>query len=328
VRDVSSASRLENGVLRSYVLGGMGPGARTHLLVLLAFALVLTLVLAPVASAKLIVGNKRDNKLVGTQKRDDIYGRGGRDVLIGFDGWDRLYGEQGDDILLGEAGADRLWGSGRDDTLDGGLGPDRLWPGWGTDVVDAGPGDDLVWAGETDAAVDSIDCGDGFDRVVRNNGDRVFNCEVVRVLHGPRPPGSVRMGTPDVDDVLNDTDWNSVDLILGLSGDDYLNGHTDGDILWGNEDDDTLLGDYGPDLLLGGSGIDLLMGESGNDRLWGGFGPDTFHGGDHDDELISIEADGEIDHITCGSGRDRVIARPDDVVTDPLECERVIRIAR
>jgi hypothetical protein len=45
----------------------MRPGARTHLFVLLAFALVLTLVLAPVASAKLIVGNEQDNKLVGTQ---------------------------------------------------------------------------------------------------------------------------------------------------------------------------------------------------------------------------------------------------------------------
>lgn len=308
----------------------MRPGPRTSLLALLAFALVATLALAPVASAGRIVGNKRDNKLVGTQKRDDVYGRDGRDVLIGLGGWDRLYGEQGDDILLGEAGADRLWGSGRDDTLDGGLGPDRLWPGWGTDVVDAGPGDDVIWAGEGDAAVDSVDCGDGFDSVVRNNGDRVFNCEVIRPLRGPRPPGTVRKGSPGVDDQLYDTDWIGVDLILGFSGLDYLNGHTDGDILWGNEDNDRLLGDYGPDLLMGGSGVDLLMGQSGNDRLWGGFGADTLEGGMHDDELISIEDDGMVDQITCDAGfepgLDRVIARWNDFITDEPACERIIRI--
>lgn len=84
-------------------------------------------------------------------------------MLIGFDGWDRLYGEEGDEILLGEAGADRLWGSGRDDALDAGSARPAL-AGLGHGRGDAGPRDDVVWAGETDAAVDSIDCGDHWFR--------------------------------------------------------------------------------------------------------------------------------------------------------------------
>ena len=167
-----------------------------------------------------------------------------------------------------------------------GAGPDRLAAGLGHGRGRRGPGGRPRLRGETDAAVDSIDCGDGFDRVVRNNGDRVFNCEDVRRLHGPRPPGSVRMGTPDVDDQLDDTDWNGSDLILGLAGDDYLNGHAGGDILWGNEDDDILDGDTAPTLLLGGPGDDLLMGKgrerSPLGRLRGGR---RSNGGDDDDEL-------------------------------------------
>ena len=84
----------------------MRPGRRVWGFGMLAFALVLTLAFAPAASAKLIIGSKRDNKLVGTGKRDDIFGRDGRDVLIGFKGWDRLYGEEDNDVLVG-AGRER-----------------------------------------------------------------------------------------------------------------------------------------------------------------------------------------------------------------------------
>ena len=140
----------------------MGWGTRTSLFGLLAFALVLTLALAPAAQAKRIVGTNSANVLKGTNVRDDIFGRDGKDVLIGFAAADYVYGEEGDDVLLGESGNDRLWGGGRDDTLDGGAGGDRLWPGWGSDVVDAGSGNDIVNAGENDAV-------DGLDRLRRRH---------------------------------------------------------------------------------------------------------------------------------------------------------------
>jgi Ca2+-binding RTX toxin-like protein len=299
---------------------------------LLAFALVLGLALAPAASAKLIVGNKKANKLVGTGKRDDIFGRGGKDVLIGFDGWDRLHGEEGNDILVGEGGNDRLSGSGLDDTLDGGRGNDLLQPGWGTDVVDAGLGDDVIWAGENDGDMDSIDCGPGNDRVVKIRWDRTDNCEHVRRLRGVRPPGRLWV------DVLGQDTWNNSvgqirDILVGLGGDDYLNGHAAADLILGNDGNDALDGSFSPDHVQGGRGHDQIWGDTGHDRLWAGFGFDTLYGdreqgdpNDGRDEIIAIEADGVVDRIDCGGQWDRVVARSNDWVAP--DCERVIRIAR
>lgn len=62
-----------------------------------------------------IHGDKRDNKLEGTQFNDDIEGRGGDDKLFGYGGNDDLEGGSGNDILDG--------GAGRND-LEGGAGAD------------------------------------------------------------------------------------------------------------------------------------------------------------------------------------------------------------
>jgi len=301
----------------------MGPGTRTWLLALLA-GIAVSLAVAPVAQAKLSVGSNKANKLMGTGKRDDIYGRFGADVIVGLGGPDRLHGEEGADILLGGRGKDRLWGLGREDTLDGGTGADRIWPGYGGDVVDAGPGNDIVWAGEKDARMDSIDCGRGFDRAVVNRRDRVFNCERVTRLSGPWVRGRLWEGTPEPDSW---DDWRGhfSDLLVGWGGDDYLNGHAFPDIVWGNDGDDELRGSHGLDLLFGGPGHDLLFGEGGDDRLWGGSGLDHLYGGEDHDVLISVANDGQADVVDCGVGRDRAVVRANDVV---LNCERVIRIGR
>lgn len=298
--------------------------------VVLAIALVATLALAPSAPAKLIVGDRKANTLVGAGKRDDIFGRGGWDVLVGRKGPDRLYGQAGDDVLLGEAGWDRLYGGGRDDTLYGGAGRDRLYPGWGTDVVEGGPGNDVIWAAENDASMDSIDCGPGVDKATVNRGDRVFNCETVVRRSGRRPPGTIRIDR-DGANVLDNPSWTGRDYLVGLGGNDLLNGHGQADILWGNEDDDTLIGDLSPDYLLGGSGNDWLWGDDpardtvgGRDRIWGGPGLDHLRGGPDNDYLISVDADNAVDDIDCGPGRDRVVAQIEDHVAP--NCQRVIRI--
>ena len=314
----------------------MRPGTRVWGVGVLAFALVLTLAFAPAASAKLIVGNKRDNKLVGAGKRDDIFGRAGRDVLIGFNGRDRLYGEEENDVLVGGEGNDLLWGHGLDDTLDGGPGSDILRPGYGRDVVYAGRGNDVIWAAESDGDLDVIECGPGFDRVVFSRRtslrrDRAFDCESWHAVRGRGVPGRIQVGVDDFPDILTATGLFR-DVLVGLGGDDYLNGGELSDTILGNEGDDELNGEFSPDNLLGGSGDDTIWGHYGHDRLWGGLGLDKLHGdwltadpSDGRDEIISIEDDGVRDQIYCGRRRDRVVARPNDLV---YNCERVIRISR
>ena len=80
----------------------------------------------------------------------------------------------------------------------------------------------------------------------------------------------------------------------------------------GNEDDDYLEGGYGRDTVDGGPGDDRVFGNQGRDAL---------AGGDGDDRISAV--DGAVDRISCGPGRDTVIADADDVVA--RDCEAVRR---
>jgi Ca2+-binding RTX toxin-like protein len=84
---------------------------------------------------------------------------------------------------------------------------------------------------------------------------------------------------------------------------------------------DTIRGLGGSDTLLGLGGNDILDGGPGNDTLVGGAGRDTLYGRTGND-VLSVR-DGRRDRVSCGPGRDHVIAdRLDSVAAD---CERVIR---
>jgi hypothetical protein len=55
-----------------------------------------------------------------------------------------------------------------------------------------------------------------------------------------------------------------------------------------------------------------VYGDEGRDRLWGGWGADRLEGGPDRDELIAADADGVVDTILCGPGRDRAVLRRQD----------------
>jgi RTX calcium-binding nonapeptide repeat (4 copies) len=117
------------------------------LVILVTMVSVLGALFAGVALAKTVVGNDRDNRLVGTNSADTIKGKGGEDDIYGLRGQDRLYG------------------------------------GTGEDDIEAGRGNDFV--GTVDHTEDDVECGRGTDRVRANPGDDVEGCEKV-VRDGPR----------------------------------------------------------------------------------------------------------------------------------------------
>lgn len=87
-----------------------------------------------------INGDYGANKLRGTNRNDDIEGRGGNDTLLGLGGNDDLEGGSGNDILDG--------GAGRND-LEGGLGDDIfIFKKGKTDIDDFGLGNDTVHIGK------------------------------------------------------------------------------------------------------------------------------------------------------------------------------------
>lgn len=88
------------------------------------------------------LGDRQDNRLVGSQSNDLIRGKAGNDRLFGRRGADQLFGDQGNDFLIGGAGDDRLTGGSGKDTLVGGIGNDSLFSDSGTDQLTGGAGSD------------------------------------------------------------------------------------------------------------------------------------------------------------------------------------------
>src|SRR3954447_12378921 len=128
----------------------------------------------------------------------------------------------------------------------------------------------------------------------------------------------------------------------GGPGPDHLVGTAGADRLVGRGGNDRLDGRAGRDQLFGGAGADLLAGDRGNDRLVGARGRDTLIGGAGRDRInaagrrgdrdvgvggggddVIRSRDGAVDQITCGRGRDTVIADGRDQVAG--DCERVVR---
>jgi Ca2+-binding RTX toxin-like protein len=111
------------------------------------------------------------------------------------------------------------------------------------------------------------------------------------------------------------------DHLNGGSGNDRITGRAGNDVLNGGPGDDTIAGDAGNDVIDGGPGDDVLLGGAGNDTITGGPGADVIAGGAGNDVIYAL--DGEVDHISCGPGRDRVQADASDVVAS--DCEKVVR---
>jgi Ca2+-binding RTX toxin-like protein len=93
------------------------------------------------------------------------------------------------------------------------------------------------------------------------------------------------------------------------------------DVIFGTEARDTARAYSGPDVVSGLGGDDRLFGGDGPDRIFGGPGSDTIVAGRGNDR-VGVR-DGERDRITCGKGRDIVLADSLDVAS--RDCESVRR---
>lgn len=93
------------------------------------------------------------------------------------------------------------------------------------------------------------------------------------------------------------------------------------DVLRGTSAADVLYGNAGNDRLLGYGGADRLDGGRGNDVVVGGKGRDTLAGGPGADEVYA--ADGELDAVFCGRGRDRAYVDANERVI--RGCDSIVR---
>lgn len=112
-----------------------------------------------------INGDVNDNRIIGTDAADNIFGLAGNDFIYagagndnvsGGDGTDMLVGGPGNDILRGGAATDVLLGTEGDDLLAGGGGNDTLAGGTGLDELRGGVGADVFGFSSPNQGLDTI----------------------------------------------------------------------------------------------------------------------------------------------------------------------------
>ena len=219
--------------------------------------------------------------------RDEVYGRGGQDVIFTGDDADTIYGGDDNDTLDGGIDDDSIEGGDGDDLIIGGHGSDTIFGNDGADLIDASDST-LLYANELDETDPFTDN----DRDVVDGGtgdDTIFGGDDDDSLHG---------GT-GYDEIYGGIDEDTIsggrhgDTMSGGQGNDLILGYGHDDSLRGGEGNDTLPLDGDHDLLIGGEGDDTLYGGNSNDTLIGGEGADVMFGGADEDWFAGL-TDGDV----------------------------------
>ena len=107
----------------------------------------------------------------------------------------------------------------------------------------------------------------------------------------------------------NKVSGSEADIMLGLLGDDTLDGFLGKDTIDGGGGNDSLIGGVQADSLIGGLGADTLDGGSDRDTMNGGLGDDKLLGGDRNDSLLG--GDGA-DTLDGGTWQDALLGGKDN----------------
>ena len=164
---------------------------------------------------------------IGTNKNDnnDIDTLQNLENVIGTNRSDTIIGNSSDNMLEGSTGDDFLSGEEGNDILDGGIGNDTLKGGAGNDNFLGGDG------------IDTVDYSD----------------ETEDITVDLKSLSSVEISASQGIDT-----FDSIEGVIGGSGDDILIGTTGANNLDGNSGNDTLVSFGGNDTLDGGTGNDLV----------------------------------------------------------------------
>lgn len=138
-----------------------------------------------VESAFVFDTTDRDDTLLGTDGRDDLFGGLGNDLVkdspTDSSNYDRLFGEQGNDTLISYVGYDTLYGGAGNDELHGGADQNTLHGGDGNDLLHGGASNDLLAGGAGD---DTLNGGDGYDVISGGAGADVFVATALSAMDG------------------------------------------------------------------------------------------------------------------------------------------------
>ena len=247
-----------------------------------------------------IQGTPEDDFLEGTAKDEIIIGLASSDMIMGMAGNDMLDGGAGNDMLDGGAGNDMLDGGAGDDLMFGETGNDIMIGNSGLDIFDGGEGEDVADYSSLDTAI-MFDAESTVDKG-EFGSDELLDVETIIGAIG-------QINTIDasarVDSISLDLSSNMLSVGEGelaqYTVENFVNaiGTPQDDILYGVDSDNILMGMAGNDRLNGRAGADTLMGvdadsetpgASERDRLVGGAGADVFVLGDEENIFYLDEA--------------------------------------
>ena len=108
------------------------------------------------------------NVLIGDDRNNFIVGTNGPDFILGEGGNDSIFSRRGDDVVCGGDGNDGIWTNRGHDIVDGGDGKDSVFASSGNDTVFGGDGNDALFGG---GGADDL-FGEAGDDFLSGNGGR------------------------------------------------------------------------------------------------------------------------------------------------------------
>jgi uncharacterized repeat protein (TIGR01451 family) len=229
-----------------------------------------------------IVGSSNADVLRGDNRGNEIYGRGGDDVIGGGNGFDYLRYD------FAPAGVTVDLASG---SSSGGEGTDSLS---GVEGIIGSPFADTLIGDEKTNQIG----GRGGDDLVRGGTDLDY------ALYS-FAPAAVRVNLPAATATGGDDDdsLSGIEGILGSAFADVLTGDGGRNVISAGAGADAIRGGKAADTLFGQVGEDAIEGLRGDDYLDGGLGKDRLDGGANRDRCIAGKPDRAISCESIGSPR-------------------------
>lgn len=299
-----------------------------------------------VQPAARFLGSAGDERVIGTDRADEIRAEGGANRVLGGAGDDTLSGAGtlaggvGNDSLTDHAGSlanDRLSGGGGDDaiasgngadTLLGEAGDDSLRGSLGGDLLNGGEGNDTL-RGSAGGAAETLLGGEGDDLIhdsglvgaghVLNGGGGADTLEATGATLAGADFVGIEMLAIEARTVIAAealARFVALSLAPGAFLDAFAAGRFDfrakailGDGVFfqgAPVEADTVLGSAGADTLRGLGGDDVLHGHDGDDLLAGSIGNDVMEGGAGYDAAVFVLARANYAITQLGGGRIQV----------------------
>ncbi len=216
----------------------------------------------------------------------ETHGTAGNDKLVGTQWGEKMFGYGGNDDIRSGKG---------DDTIEGGEGNDTLYAYHGNDVLEGGKGNDLL-RGEGNNDTYIFNKGDGQDVIDENHqgggndtidfGKFIKPEDVIFTKVGGNLEITFANNSTDKITIINHYSNSSKIENFVYNPFEVVEGSNDNDTLKGTDFDEHLIGKEGKNSLHGKGGNDSLEGGNGNDYLNGGTGADTMNGGAGKDRYI------------------------------------------